>query len=106
MTPGSDAGIAVHLIINELLARFHFCSLMVIRMLSGTVWELILGAFWRPWAPFWWFGRVLGTGQNLDGFLDPPRGDPGLRHQPPEVVTSRFLAPGNHQSLIAKSLIL
>ncbi len=60
MTPGSDAGIAENLINIELLARFHFCSLMVIRMLSGIGWELILVAFWRPWAPFWWFGRVCG----------------------------------------------
>jgi len=25
-----------------------------------------------PWGAFWWFGRVLGTGWNLDGFWDPP----------------------------------
>ena len=27
-------------------ARFHFCSLVAIWMLPGTVWEVILGAFW------------------------------------------------------------
>ena len=28
--------------------------------------------FGTPWASFWVFGRVLGTGWNFDGFWDPP----------------------------------
>ena len=28
--------------------------------------------FWAAWGSFWWFGRVLGTGWNLDGFWDAP----------------------------------
>ena len=29
-----------------------------------------------PWAAFWLFGRVLGTGWNFDGFWDPPWAPP------------------------------
>ena len=77
MTPGTDAGIAENIINIEVLARFHFCSLVVLWMLSGTVWEVILRAFRAPWGAFLWFGRVLGTGWNLDEFWDPPWRDPG-----------------------------
>ena len=95
MTPGTDAGTAENIINIEVLARFHFCSLMVIRMLSGTVWELILGAFWRLWAPFWWFGRVLGTGWNLDEFWGPSLEGPRLRLHTQVRVTGHTPGPRN-----------
>ena len=40
-----------------------------------------LPPYGMPWVPFWFFGRVLGTGWNFDGFWDPPCAPPGTTHE-------------------------
>ena len=60
----------------EVFVRCRLFGLLAVWVSSGTLWDLILGAFWIPMGAFLWFRKVLGTGWNFDVFWDLPCGTP------------------------------
>ena len=56
------------------------------------LWQLILGAFGVPLAPFLWFRGVLEMGWNFDVFWDLPLGRPRLREVGPVNFHQQQLA--------------
>jgi len=56
----------------DVLVRFLLFRFSTIGRSTGMLWQLILGAFWVPLAPFLWFRGVPEMGWNFDVFWDPP----------------------------------
>ena len=77
MMPGSVVGRAGNIVNTMVFVRFHLFTYLVNWMMSNRRFDIILAAFWVPWAHFFRFLRVWGVGLEIDDFLGIPWRCPG-----------------------------
>ena len=53
-------GRAETMVITDVFVRYHLSGVLAIWVSSGTLWDLILGAFGVPWGAFWWLWGSWG----------------------------------------------
>ena len=94
--PDPMLGCAENIIHRNVFGSFHFCSLVVIRMLSGTLWKLIWGAFWKPWKHFGGFEGSWGQVRIWMDFRTLPAYMVFTRQNLPATGFERPIFSSNH----------